>query len=42
MVPELAELFGLPVGTVRGTHVDWENLILPEDLAQAQATVSKP
>ncbi|MGA2101578.1 MAG: PAS domain S-box protein [Candidatus Sulfotelmatobacter sp.] len=39
--PELADLFGLPAGTVRGRHQDWEALIVPEDLAQAQASVSE-
>jgi PAS domain S-box-containing protein len=39
--PELSELFGLPIGTERGTHKDWEDLVLPEDLALAQANVSE-
>lgn len=39
--PELSELFGFPAGTSHGTHKDWEDLILPEDLAQAQASVSE-
>ena len=39
--PELADLFGLPAGTVNGTHQEWEELVLPEDLAQAQAKVSE-
>ena len=41
MVPGTGQVFGLPVGTVRGTHVDSEDLILPEYLAEAQATVSQ-
>ena len=38
---ELADLFGLPPGTARGQHEDFESLVLPEDLAHAQASISE-
>lgn len=38
---ELADLFGFPPGTTRGSHQDWESLVVPEDLANAQASVAE-
>jgi len=38
---ELADLFGLPPGSSRGRHEDWESLVLPEDLPHAQAGIEE-
>jgi PAS domain S-box-containing protein len=37
---ELVDLFGFPPGIVGGTHQDWEQLVHPEDLSQAQKSVA--
>lgn len=38
--PELADLFGLPPGTLTGRHQEWEALVYPEDRTLANAGVA--
>jgi PAS domain S-box-containing protein len=38
---ELADLLGLPPGTLTGRHQDWEGLVHPDDVARVNASISE-